>query len=48
MVNMKMTSSEVLCHVFWQKFTNILEVLASSIIRALNSDCPDDGGSKYL
>jgi hypothetical protein len=29
------------------KFTNILEVLAASIIKAI-SDHPDDGGSKDL
>jgi hypothetical protein len=32
--------------VVWYKFIDILDVLAASIIRAMNS--PDDGGSKHL
>jgi hypothetical protein len=30
------------------KFTDVSEVLATSIIRAIFTHCPDDGGRKYL
>jgi hypothetical protein len=37
--------SGLLCHVVLQKFTNVSQMLADSIIRP---HCPDDGGSKNL
>jgi hypothetical protein len=35
----------IVAHVVLQKFTNVSEVLAATIIRAI---CPGDGGSKHF
>jgi hypothetical protein len=36
-----------MCRLVWQKFTNISEVLAASMIRVM-SHCFENGGSKHL
>jgi hypothetical protein len=36
------------CAVAWQRFTDVLEVLAASIISAWHTHRPDDGGGKHL
>jgi hypothetical protein len=38
----------MLRRVVWQKFTDVLEVLAASIIRAINVRLLDEGGRKNL
>jgi hypothetical protein len=37
----------MLRRVIWQNFTDVLEVLAASIIRAISTHHPDDGGNFY-
>jgi hypothetical protein len=34
--------------VVWEKFADVSEVLAASIIRVMTTHHPDDGGSKDL
>jgi hypothetical protein len=43
---LKMTSSGMLCHVVWQKFTDVSEVLATSIIRAMAMSPYEEAASK--
>jgi hypothetical protein len=41
-------SSGLLRHVVWKTFTDVPEVSAALVIRAMAADRPDDGGGKHL